>query len=91
MSIDLNRRENLWSHTPNEVIQVVEMLVANMGDLVKLWARLIKMVSQLKEDAGRLAVGNAGFDGKVMATLEHIICELDSRDKTVSWHKLTPN
>ena len=84
VSIDLNWRENSRPHTPNDIIQAVEMLVTDMGDLVKLWARLIKMVSQLKEDAGRLTAESPGFDGKVMATLEHIICDVDSRDKTVS-------
>jgi len=86
MSIDLNRRDNLRPHTPNEIIRVAKMLVTDMGDLVKLWDRRIEMASQLEKDAGCLAAGSPDFHDKAMATLEHIIRDLDSREKTVSWH-----
>ena len=91
MQIDLNWWENFRPHAPDEIIQTAEVLATDMGDLVELWARLIKMVSRLKEDAGRLAAGSPGFHDRVMATLEHVINDLDFRDKTVSWYNLTPN
>ncbi|KAL4063995.1 hypothetical protein V8B97DRAFT_1876363, partial [Scleroderma yunnanense] len=65
---------------PEAIIQAAETAVDSIGDLVKWWARFIEMISQLKKDAAHVVALSPTFDGKVMATVEHIICDLDSHD-----------
>jgi len=87
MLIDLIK--GMVARLPDEIVEAVKRATANMNDLIKRWAQLIKMISQLKEDAGRVGGVSPTFDGKVVATLEHVIHDLDSHDRVVSWHNLT--
>lgn len=78
-----NGGEAARPQTPTE-IQAAELLVANIGGVLKLWSRPISMVSQLKDDAIRMASGSPDLHEKAMATLRSIVRDLDSRDKAVS-------
>ncbi|KAL4063991.1 hypothetical protein V8B97DRAFT_1876403, partial [Scleroderma yunnanense] len=64
-----------------DIIQAAQTAVDSMGGLVRWWAELIEMISQLKEDAVRVVAVSPTLDSKATATLESLIQDLDSHDR----------